>query len=65
MDREIGRRLEHDADIARGMEHAAAVDGEPDPDMDGMAGLAHQHGVAFTRTIDGLPALPFGVIAEA
>ena len=65
MGREIGRVLKHDADVAGGVQHAASVDGEPDPDMDRMSGLAHQHGIAFTGSIHELPALPFGVIAEA
>ena len=57
--------LEHNSDIARSVKHPAAVDCEPNADMDRMAGLAHQHGIALARALDGPPALPFGVIAEA
>jgi len=60
--------LINNAGVFDGVQYATAIDGKPDPDMHGVAGLAQQHRIALLRLHDWrlnpLPALPLRVVTE-
>ena len=61
---ERGQGLEHHPGVAHGVQHAAAIDVEPQADVHRVAGLAHEDGIALLCCDHRLPALALRVAIE-
>lgn len=68
MQKQFRQFLINDTRVFDGVQHAATIDIEPDPNMHRMAGLAQQYCIALLGVIFGvchvLPALPLGVVTK-